>query len=428
MFRRAPKPDGRALLFVFLTVFMSMIGMGIIIPVMPELIMSLTGRSEADSAALNGYLLFVYAVMQFIMSPILGALSDRFGRRPILLLSLLAYALDYLLMALAPTYALLFLGRMLSGGFAATYATANAFIADISPPEKRAANFGLMGAAFGLGFIIGPAIGGWVGSFDPRYPFLLASAVVFANLLFGYLVFPETVTAERRRPFQWRRANPLGGLISVSKHKVVFGVLMAYFLMQFSHHALTAVWAFFAKAKYGWDEAQIGWSISYVGLTAAFMQGLVVRRTIPQIGETRAVIIGIAAMSVSMVGYALFSPNWIALLAWVTLGSAGGFMMPGMQGIMSRATPADSQGELQGAIASLMSLTMAFSPLTMTQIFKHYADREGAPDFPGAPFIVSAIILLVALIPFAWAMRQVPPKAESADKRGMDPAAKPATP
>lgn len=408
MFRPAPKPDRHAMTFVFITVLLSMIGMGVVIPVMPALLNELTGATEARAAVLNGYLLTVYAIMQFFMSPILGALSDRFGRRPVLLTSLFAYGIDFALMAIAPTYAWLFLGRMLAGAFAATYAVSSAFIADVSPPEKRAANFGLIGAAFGLGFIIGPAIGGRLGDIDPRLPFMLASGIAFANFTFGYFVFPETLAKEKRRKFDWRRANPLGGLISVGKHPIVLGVLGAFFLMQLSHNALPGIWAFFTKEKFAWSETDIGNSLAFVGVTAALVQGVLTRRIIPIVGETNAVLIGMCAMVASFLGYAFFTPSGGFVYLWISVGALGGFIMPGMQTIMSRATPEDAQGELQGAIASLMSITLGTSPLLMTHVFQQFT-RDGAPVyFPGAPWVVSASVLALALIPFWLTMRKVP--------------------
>jgi DHA1 family tetracycline resistance protein-like MFS transporter len=415
VFKPAPQPDQRALLFLFITVLLSMVGLGIVIPVMPALIQDLTGASVSRASELNGWLLTVFAITQFFMSPILGALSDRFGRRPVILLSLLSYALDFLLMAIAPTYAWLFIGRMLSGACAATFATANAFIADISPPEKRAGNFGILGAAFGLGFIVGPVLGGLVGELGPRWPFVVASLVTFANLVFGYFVFPETVSAENRRAFDWRRANPIGGLLSVGRHPLVLGVLSAYFLMQFAHNSLPAIWSFFTKEKFAWSEWQIGVSLAYVGITAAFVQGYLTRRIIPKIGETRAVLIGMAGMTASFLGYAFATPSGAWVFLWITVGAIGGFLMPGMQGIMSRATPSNEQGELQGAIASVMSLTLASSPYTMSHVFGAYTDRTGDIYFPGAPWLLSAILLAASAIPFALTMRKVPPRSAVAD-------------
>ncbi len=408
-------PTSKSLIFVFLTVLLSMIGLGIIMPVMPALIMELTGTNVSGAAALGGYLLLVYAAMQFVMSPILGALSDRYGRRPVILISLLASSVDLAFMALAPTYAWLFVGRMIAGATAAVFATANAYIADVSTPEKRAANFGLMGAAFGLGFIFGPIIGGIFGEIGPRWPFIAASALGFLNFLYGLVVLPETLSEENRRRFDWRRANPFGGLASMARYPVVIGVLSAYFLMQLAHNSLPAVWAYFSKLKFGWSEAQIGLSLAFVGFTAAIVQGGLTRVIIPKIGETRSVVLGMAAMVASLLGYAFFTPTGNYVYLWIVVGALGGFMMPGMQGIMSRATPPNEQGELQGAIASLMSITMMVSPFTMTQIFAYFTDTEEGRNFPGAPYAVGAGLIVISAIPFILTMRKVPSR-DAADR------------
>ncbi|MEM9420994.1 MAG: TCR/Tet family MFS transporter [Pseudomonadota bacterium] len=404
-----------ALAFVFVTVLLSMIGLGIIIPVMPDLIMDLTGTDRSGAARLGGYLLTAFAVTQFFMSPFLGALSDRFGRRPVILISLFSYAIDFALMALAPTYAWLFIGRVISGACAATFATANAYIADVSTPEKRAANFGLMGAAFGLGFIIGPLIGGIAGEFGHRWPFAIACILTLINFTFGYFVLPETLTEENRRKFQWSRANPVGGLLSMARYPVVIGVLFAFFLMQFAHNSLPAVWAYFTGEKFGWTALNTGMSLAYVGVTAAFVQGYLTRKVIPAIGEVKAVSIGIAAMVVSFMGYAFFTPTGAYVYFWVTVGALGGFIMPGMQGIMSKATPANEQGELQGAVASLMSMTLVASPFIMTQVFAQYTDDAQEYYFPGAPWLLSAVVLGASAIPFLQTMRRVDGVAQPAN-------------
>ena len=412
----ARKPGKYALAFLFVTVLLDIIGLGIIIPVMPSLLTELTGKSVSEAAPYGGALLFVYAVMQFFMSPILGGLSDRFGRRPVILLSLLGYSIDFCLMAIAPTYWWLFLGRALSGAFAATFATANAYIADISPPEKRAANFGLLGAAFGLGFIIGPGIGGWLGEMGTRLPFFAASGIIFINFVYGFFVLPETLAEENRRSFSWARANPFGSLIQVSKHPVVIGVLATYFMMQFAHNSLPAIWAYFSEYKYGWSAADVGNSLMYVGVLAAVVQGGLTRKAIPLIGERKAVLVGAGSTIASMVGYALFAPTGPWVYFWLTVGALGGFMMPAMQGLMSRATPSNAQGELQGAIASVMSITMMTSPLSMTWLFEHFTGADTPMEFPGAPFLAAAILLALAMVPFAITMHKAELKDRTADQ------------
>jgi len=409
------KPGRYALAFLFVTVLLDIIGLGIIIPVMPTLLTELTGKSVSEAAPYGGALLFVYAVMQFFMSPILGGLSDRFGRRPVILFSLLGYSIDFLLMALAPTYWWLFLGRALSGAFAATFATANAYIADISPPERRAANFGLLGAAFGLGFIIGPGIGGWLGEMGTRLPFFAASAIIFVNFVYGFFVLPETLAEENRRAFSWARANPFGSLIQVAKYPIVIGVLVTYFVMQFAHNSLPAIWAYFTEWKYGWSPSEVGTSLMFVGVLAAAVQGGLTRKLIPMIGERRAVLIGAASMIASFVGYSMLAPTGAWVYFWLVIGALGGFMMPAMQGLMSRATPSNAQGELQGAIASVMSITMMTSPLTMTLLFEYFTGADTPVEFAGAPFLAAAILLALAMIPF-WITMQKADLRERGEK------------
>ncbi|MEM6747295.1 MAG: TCR/Tet family MFS transporter [Pseudomonadota bacterium] len=395
-----PAPAPRfALLFMFITVLISMIGFGIIIPVMPDLLTEVTERSVSEAASLGGWLYFAYALAQFVMSPILGGLSDRFGRRPVILVSLLTYAVDFLLLAVAPTYAWLVLARIVSGATAATYSTANAVIADVSPPEKRAANFGLMGAAFGLGFIIGPVIGGLFSEMGTRAPFYAAAALGFSNVVFGFFVLPETL--KEKRAFDILRANPLGSLMSVSRYNMVFIVLGAYFLMQFAHQALPAVFSYFAVFKYGWSPADIGYALTFVGVTAAVVQGGLTRRIIPAIGEARSVLIGATAMTISFIGYAFFAPTGIYVYLWIFVGALGGLMMPAMQGIMSTAVPGDAQGELQGAVASVMSLTMMTSPVAMTMMFTYYTSGEAGFIFAGAPLVLSCLCIVASMVPFA---------------------------
>ncbi|MEM7739437.1 MAG: TCR/Tet family MFS transporter [Pseudomonadota bacterium] len=394
----APAPRF-ALLFMFITILFSMVGFGIIMPVMPELLTEVTGKSVSEAASFGGLLYFGYALAQFIMSPILGGLSDRYGRRPVILLSLLTYAVDFLLLAMAPTYAWLVFARIVSGATAATYSTANAVIADVSSPEKRASNFGLMGAAFGLGFIIGPVIGGLFGEMGTRAPFFAAATLGFANVVFGFFALPETLREKRR--FNILRANPLGSLLSVSRHRMVFTVLIAYFLMQFAHQALPAVFSYFAVFKYGWTPADIGYALAFVGVTAAIVQGGLTRQIIPAIGEARAVLIGATAMAISFIGYAFFAPTGVYVYFWIFVGSLGGLMMPAMQGIMSSSVPSDGQGELQGAVASVMSLTMMTSPIAMTSIFTYFTSGDAGVIFAGAPLLVSCLCIMGSMVPFA---------------------------
>jgi DHA1 family tetracycline resistance protein-like MFS transporter len=407
-----PAPSPRlTLTFTFITVLLSIIGFGIVIPVMPELLVEVTGKDVSGAASLGGWLYFTYALAQFVMSPVLGGLSDRFGRRPVILLSLLAYSADFLLMALAPSYFWLVVARFLSGATAATYSTANAIVADITPPERRSANFGLLGAAFGLGFIIGPVIGGIFGEYGTRAPFLVASGIGALNVVFGFFALPETL--KTKRDFKIARANPVGSLLSVGRFAIVRTVLVSYFLMQFAHHALPAVFAYFAKFKYGWTPLEIGYALTFVGVSAAIVQGGLTRKIIPAIGEPRAVLLGATAMMVSFAGYAFYSPTGAWIYVWILVGSLGGLMMPAMQGIMSTAISSDGQGELQGAISSVMSLTMMSSPLLMTAIFAYFTSGEAGIVFPGAPLALSLVCLAASMVPFLLIVRKTQQRAHA---------------
>ncbi|MFQ5563216.1 MAG: TCR/Tet family MFS transporter [Parvularculaceae bacterium] len=407
MFNR--KPGKHALLFIFITVLVDMIGIGIIIPVMPKLIVEVSGYGYGDAARWGGYLLFVYALMQFFMSPVLGALSDKFGRRPVILLSLGGYAADFMIMGLAPNLVWLFFGRMMSGGFAATYATANAYIADVTPPEKRAANFGLMGAAFGIGFTIGPVIGGLLGELGPRIPFFAASALALANVLYGFIVLPETLPEADRRAFNWKRANPGGNLFHMRRYRLVLWVFAAFFLIQLAHNALVSTWAYYAYEKFTWSESQVGLSLMVVGITTAIVQGGLTRTVIPKIGETRAALLGVVSFIISLLGYAFATQGWM-IYGWIIVGSLGGFIMPSIQGIMSRTLPPNEQGELQGAIASVMSITMIIGPIVMTQIFAAFTHEDGKIYFPGAAFVAAAILATIAIAPLSRTLAHIPAK------------------
>jgi len=403
-------PGKHALLFIFITVLIDVTGLGIIIPVIPQLIMELTGEGIARAAVFGGALMFLYSIVQFFAAPFVGSLSDRFGRRPVLLFSLLGFGIDYGLMGLAPSLAWLFLGRFLSGIFGATFTTASAYIADVSPPEKRSANFGILGAAFGLGFIIGPAMGGFLGEIGPRIPFFAAAALAFLNLIYGFFVLPETLSKAQRRPFDIRRANPLGSLLTLRAYPVVIGVAAALFLFQLGHYALPATWAYYAEAKFAWSPAEIGLSLMFVGLTGAAVQGGLTRVAIPALGETRAVTLAFLISIVFYAGLAWATSGWMVYVL-IAVGAVGGIGGPAMQGILSNQVSNSQQGELQGAIASLRSLAAIAGPLLMsTFLFGVFAGDDAPVYFPGAPFLAAALLTLAALYPFLRTMR----RAESA--------------
>lgn len=390
-------PSRNALAFIFITVLIDMIGLGIIIPVLPQLIMDLTGLPLPRAALWGGALATLYAFMQFVFAPIVGNLSDRFGRRPVLLLSLAGFSLDYLIMGLAPVMWVLFAGRALSGVFGATYTTAGAFIADISPPDKRGANFGLIGAAFGLGFIIGPVIGGLLGNFDHRWPFFAAAALGFVNLVYGAIVLPETLAEENRRPFRLFSASLVNTLLQMRHYPIVFGLLGALALFHLGHTALPAVWAYYGIERYGWSALQVGISLGVVGFSAAAVQGFLARKAIPALGAKRAAITGFAIAAAAYWGYAL-APNTAVMYVIIVLGALAGIGGPALQGIMSNQVPANMQGALSGATTSLASLMTVFGPGLMTFIFYMFSNREAAVYFPGAPFALAGMLTLLAVI------------------------------
>ena len=400
---------------------LNMIGLGVIMPVMPKLIMEVTGDDLSHAAQWGGYLTLVYVLMQFIMMPIMGGLSDRFGRRPVILISLAAYSIDFFAMAIAPTIGFILIARLLAGAFAATFSTANAYIADISPPEKRAANFGLMGAAFGLGFIIGPLIGGVLSeNFGTRAPFFFVAALGSANLLLGFFAMPETLKQENRRQFEWKRANAFGNFKQFAQYPIMLPIAGVLFLAQLAHWAYPSVWAYFATERFSWSEGAIALSLAYVGLTAAIVQGGLTRIIIPKIGERLAALFAMSTTFLAYISFAFATQGWM-VYAIITFSALGGLAQPALQGIMSRTIPPNAQGELQGAVAAIMSLSMVISPWMMTQVFSAFIQPgqpfsvfgvtvfpDGAPFyFPGAPFVFSAILEVFALLMLFLAFRRI---------------------
>ena len=404
-----PPPVSRhALTFIFVTVLIDTIGLGIVIPVFPELIVDLTGKPVNEAARIGGWLAFAYAVMQFGFGPVIGNLSDRFGRRPVLLASLLAFAVDYMVMAFAPTLALLFVGRLIAGVTGASHTTAYAYIADVSPPEKRAQNFGLVGMAFGFGFILGPAIGGLIGEqFGTRAPFIAAGALALVNALYGWLILPESLPPERRRAFDIRRANPVGTLLQLRRYQpVVLGLAMAMFLWQLSHQALQGTWAFYTIYRFEWSPGMVGLSLAAVGLTAAIVQGGLVRIIIPRIGERRAVELGLMSGLWGFVIYGFATEGWM-MYGGIAIAALSGLAYPSMNALMSQRVEPNAQGELQGAVASLFSLSSIIGPPLMTQLFGYFTGRSAPFELPGAAFILAAVLTLASLGLFLRVCRRV---------------------
>lgn len=388
------------IVFIFITLLIDVIGIGIIIPVVPGLVSSLTGLGMNEASRYGGWLMFSYALMQFICSPILGNLSDRFGRRPILLLSLTGLGLDYILHALAPTIIWLFIGRLIAGVFGASFTTATAYIADISTPEKRAQNFGLVGAAFGLGFIIGPLIGGIAGSWGPRIPFYVAGALSLLNVAYGYFVLPESLAKNKRRSFAWGRANPVGSLMHLKKYPVVSGLIASLVLLYIAAHAVQSNWGFFTAYRFSWIEKEIGYSLAFVGLLIAIVQGGLIRLAIPKLGRKKAVYVGMAFYTLGLFLFAFASQSWM-MYAFCIPYCLGGIAGPAIQGIVSSQVPDNEQGELQGALTSLMSLTSIIGPLLMNNLFAYFTNKTAFIYFPGAAFFTAGILTLISTY-LAW--------------------------
>jgi len=398
-----------ALAFIAVTLLLDTIGFGLIMPVMPRLLVELTGEGLSRAAVYGGWLGFVYAAMQFVFAPVLGNLSDRFGRRRVLLFAIGALGIDYIIMGFAPTLAWLFFGRTIAGVAGASFTPAYAYVADISPPEKRAQNFGVISAAFGIGFIIGPAIGGLLGSLGSRAPFFAAAALSLINLFYGLFVLPESLPLERRRPFEWRRANPLGTLAQMKKHPVVLGVLAALFLWSLGNQVMPSTWAFYTKFRFGWSEAMIGASFAAVGVVMATAQAVVMRQLVPRLGERGAAIIGIIAGAIGYAGFGLATKSW---MMFALLGSwfFAALVMPTMNAFMSHRVSPDAQGELQGAVASLFSLAAIIGPPIMTHLFARFSAPESSVHLPGAAFLAAAVLALGSLAIFWLSTRQ--PAAE----------------
>jgi DHA1 family tetracycline resistance protein-like MFS transporter len=386
-----------ALIFIFITILVDVIGIGIIIPVVPKLIEELTGQGISEASRVGGWLMFSFASMQFLCSPIMGGLSDRFGRRPVLLLSLFGLGADYLFHAYAPTIGWLFIGRIIAGMMGASFTTATAYIADISTPEKRAQNFGLIGAAFGLGFIIGPVIGGVSSHWGPRVPFLVASGLTLLNVLYGYFVLPESLDESNRRPFSWRRANPIGSLKHLRKYPVVSGLIASLVCIYVAAHAVQSNWSFYCMYKFGWDSVMVGYSLAVVGVLVAAVQGGLIRIIIPKTGQQNAVYIGIGLYAVGFMLFGMATQSWM-MFAFLVPYCLGGIAGPALQGIISSQVPPNEQGELQGALTSLMSLTSIFGPLLMNNIFAYFTSDNAPFHLPGASFFVGGLLTVLSLV------------------------------
>ena len=388
-----------AFTFVIITLTIDAMGIGLIIPVMPDLLQQIEGGDLGNAAIWGGILATVFAVMQFIFGPTIGSLSDRFGRRPVLLVSLVIIAVDFIVMGLAHSIWLLVFTRIIGGIAAATQATAAAFISDISTPENRSANFGILGATFGVGFVLGPLMGGLLGEVGLRVPFFAAAALATLNLILGYLVLPETVTDQTRRPFDIKRANPLGALTQIRLIPGLSRFLLVFFLYEFAFYVYPAVWVYYAKAQFGWDSGMLGVSLASFGISVAVVEGILIRRILPWLGERRTIVLGfIFSIGIFVVLGFLTSGFWALLLA--PISALGSVVIPAMRGIFANKAEANQQGEIQGIVSSTQSLAVIFAPLVLTYVFYASTRPDGPIFLPGAPFLLAAAIVGLTLTLF----------------------------
>jgi MFS transporter, DHA1 family, tetracycline resistance protein len=387
----------RATRFILLTVFIYSVGFGIIMPVLPQLIRDLAGVGLSKATRIGAWIGASYAVFQFLMGPMVGNLGDRFGRRPVFLFSLAGFGTDFLLMGLAPSIIWLFVGRAIAGGLGAIFGPANAAMADMSNAEDRAASFGRVGAAFGMGFIMGPALGGLLADYGTRVPFFLAAGLAFANCIYGYFVFPETMSEERRRPFELRRANPFGALASLGKIKGILPFTLIYFLWVLAINVYPASWSFFAPAQFGWNSQMVGISMTIVGLSMALFQAFVVGPAVRKFGERRTAILGVSYGIISFVIAAFLSNGWVAL-ALTLLNGFSGMAMPAINAMLSQRVPPNQQGELQGLNGSLSALGLLLAQLVYNNALAHFTSSGSPIYFPGAPFLIAAMMATITLI------------------------------
>ena len=391
------KNKNYSLLFIFITIFIDITGLGIIIPIIPSLISELIDGSISEAAMYSGWLMFSYATLQFLFAPILGGLSDQFGRRPVILLSLFGFGINYIVLAIAPDIVWLFIGRIFQGIMGASLTTASAYIADISSPEKKAQNFGLIGAAFGLGFILGPVIGGYLGQFGSRVPFYAASIFTLINLLYGFLILPESLKKENRRKFNIKRANPIGTLLSLRRYPLISGLLVCIILFNIAQHATHSTWSFFTIEKFDWDEKLVGYSLGFIGILAAIVQGGLIRIIIPKFGKVNSLYLGMSFYIIGLILFTIADESWMVFAFAIPL-SLGGLCGPALQGIMTNQIPDNEQGEFQGGITSLISLTSIIGPLLMTNLFSLFTSNKNLIYFPGAPFLMAAILSVFGLL------------------------------
>ena len=383
--------------FIFITLLIDVIGFGIIIPVLPDLLSEMMDIGINDASKFGGYLLFAFAIPQFLFSPLFGNLSDRYGRRPIILLSLFGFTIDYLLLALAPSYWWLVLGRIIAGFFGASHTTAAAYIADISTDKDRSKNFGMIGAAFGMGFIIGPLIGGVLGTFGLRLPFYVAAALTFLNFLYGYFILPESLSLENRRQFKWRDANPLTTLVKLSRYKQIGVLFIAYFLLYLGSHAVQSNWTYFTMYRFEWSQWMVGISLAVVGVLVGVVQAVLAQRAADKFGLNRSIIWGFALYTTGMLLFAFANASWMMFVFLVPY-CLGGIASPNLLALMTSQVPENQQGELQGGLTSLASITTIIGPVMMTGIFYYFTTDTAPFHFPGSAFFLGGIFMLISYL------------------------------
>ena len=394
-----------ALGFIFITMLLDVIGWGIIIPVIPPLIEELIDGTISEAAKIGGWLTFAYAITQFVFAPVIGNLSDKFGRRPVILCSLFGFFLDYLLLAFAPTITWLFIGRIIAGITGASITTASAYIADISTPENRAKNFGLIGAAFGLGFIIGPVIGGLLGQYGARIPFYATAILCLLNFLYGYFVLPESLSKENRRAFDIKRANPIGSFLHLKKYPKLIGLVLAVFILYTASHAIQSNWSYFTMYQFDWDEKMVGISLGVIGLLVGLVQGVLIRWVNPRLGNEKSIYVGMALYAIGMLLFAFATESWM-LFVFLIPYCLGGIAGPAFQAIISLQVPATEQGEIQGTLTSVMSASAIVGPPIMTGIFYYFTTDEAPFIFSGAPFVLAGFLMVVSSILAYYSLRK----------------------
>ncbi|MDR2283684.1 MAG: TCR/Tet family MFS transporter [Sphingobacterium sp.] len=391
--------------FIFITLLIDITGWGIILPVVPTLIKELIDGDISQAATYGGWLGFAYAFTQFVCSPIVGNLSDRYGRRPIILISLFGFAIDYIFLALAPSIGWLFVGRVIAGVTGASMSTASAYIADISTDEDRAKNFGMIGAAFGLGFVIGPVLGGVLGHYGARVPFYVAAVLCLFNFAYGYFILPESLDKEKHRAFNWRRANPVGSFKFLARHPQIGGIIATMLLTYIGLHAIQSNWHFYTMYEFGWDGRMVGISLGLLGLLLGLVQAFLIRWTMPRFGEEKNIYYGLFFYAFGLLLFAFAGQGWMMLVFLIPY-SLGGMCGPALQSIITKNVPSNEQGELQGTLTSLVSATSIVGPPVMTGLFSYFTREDAPVHFSGAPFLLGSILMFVSLAIVFFSLRR----------------------